>query len=1230
MIEQMQAFWTGDARAAALLDAHPLLAVVPREALLETVRRGCGFHNIWDVRALGQLRDVLDRAAAAADGGAAATALSELHAALAAGGGLRAQARAVGMLLFRVAAREYGELQEQEQHSTGDTAAATAALAAPVGGGAAEQALAQEPEHGQEQLHQVEQPTLPAASPPRGSSHEAPPSPPLAQNHTMSASSMSLGGISSISSPGSFSGSSELPTTAGAGAATCAAHSAACAFPRRYRLSRWLPPGAVLRVRTAAGIGPGSTVIGLLGAGVECEAVAEKRLPPSNGDGGGAEHWVEVRLAGLRLAPPPPAETTSSSEVGAAAPTAWVMATMPPAAAAAAAAAAATHPPPVCNWGPGVCEDGAAATHYCGSCAERLCTECLATHRRARATRSHTAAIAAKPAPGSAAAAARLAPLLEEVIPFGGAGGSGGCGDSSNTSGDGFGAAAFSAAMMSSSSVSSVDTVSVAGASLVSSESRGGAGSGCFLDQSSLSLSMSEVSNIVDRSGPGAVEAVVSHALAPTATGAAHNGAATAQDSQAEPAAAEEFDAAAVAAAAAASSAVAAAAAASVAMKAAAAAEGERVRECEAEMRHQATSAAISSAVIAAITAARCAANDAIDAADRALGAAALAATQAMSTPAADEDQVDEERRRRRKEAQTTELLEDEQKAVDLAAKRRATEEVASAEATAAAAVQAFAAAAAATAAADDAVADANAVAAHEAAVAAETAAEAAAADAEEAAIAADERESLAAATAATSSRRAALRAEIEQLDAGLGGEGWKVRLAALQRFVAAALALAAADAAAAAVARAEAATRRALRGRRCGSGSDHRRVRAVVPATVSSAEAGASADLSLSLWRLASLLGDIMADKSQHAQVAREVARTVELLSAGHALGTDAAGCRCSDAAVAEGGAVRGSAPASATQPDMDASAVLSAAQVSSLSLDLSEDAVNDRDEDDYSGDSGDGATAGHSKSQRRDRCAAVAKVRSDARREAAALASRLVAPLLARLGCRDATLGRAIGAALDKLYRHALPLRRCLRLTTPLLEAPPAPKSTRLGSPDRGDSRGPRAVRSTPPKRAGVNGGTAGSTTLGSGASLADGPLSAPKQQAPPLARARVLGWLGRCMLSAYRHRLALLQVQQRQQQEAGTSPRGQEAHQHEQVERWLVFTPAPPELASLLLPSLTDREQKVRIRPPACFGWCCPLLTALLALHSLTVSCSAGSCGGSAGTGICAAIAALARTF
>jgi hypothetical protein len=117
---------------------------------------------------------------------------------------------------------------------------------------------------------------------------------------------------------------------------------------------------------------------------------------------------------------------------------------------------------------------------------------------------------------------------------------------------------------------------------------------------------------------------------------------------------------------------------------------------------------------------------------------------------------------------------------------------------------------------------------------------------------------------------------------------------------------------------------------------------------------------------------------------------------------------------------------------------------------------------------------------------------------------------------------------------------------------------------------------------------------------------------------------------MLSAYRHRLALLQVQQRQQQEAGTSPRGQEAHQHEQVERWLVFTPAPPELASLLLPSLTDREQKVRIRPPACFGWCWPLLTALLAQHSLTVSCSAGSCGGSAGTGICAAIAALARTF
>jgi trimeric autotransporter adhesin len=1227
MIEQMQAFWTGDARAAALLDAHPLLAAVPREALLETVRRGCGFHSIWDVRALGQLRDVLDRAAAATDGGAAATALSELHAALAAGGGLRAQARAVGMLLFRVAAREYGELQEEEQHSTGDTAAATAALTAPVGGGAVEQALAQEPEHRQDQQHQLEQPALPAASPPRGSSHQAPPSPPLAQNHTMSASSMSLGGISSISSPGSFSGSSELPTTAGAGAATCAADAAACAFPRRYRLSRWLPPGAVLRVRTAAGIGPGSTVIGLLGAGVECEAVAEKRLPPSDGHGGGAEHWVEVRLAGLRLAPPPPAETTSSSEVGAAAPTAWVMATMPPAAAAAAAAAAATHPPPVCNWGPGLCEDGAAATHYCGSCAEHLCAECLATHRRARATRSHTAAVAAKPAPGSAAAAARLAPLLEGVMPFGG---SGGCGDSSNTSGDGFGAAVFSAAMMSSSSVSSVGTVSAAGASLVSSESHGGAGSGCFLDQSSLSLSMSEVSNIVDRSGPGAVEAVVSHALAPTATDAAHNGAAAAQDSEAEPAAAEEFDAAAVAAAAAASSAVAAAAAASVAMNAAAA-EVERARECEAEMRRQATSAAISSAVIAAITAARCAANDAIDAADRAIGAAASAAAQAVSTAAVDEDQVDEERRRRRKKAQATEVLEDEQKAVDSAAKRRATEQAASAEATAAAAVQAFAAAAAATAAADDAVADANAVAAHEAAVAAETAAEAAAADAEESAIAADERESLTAATAATSSRRAALRAEIEQLDAGLGGEGWKVRLAALQRFVAAALALAAADAAATAVARAEAATRRALRGRRCGNGSDRRRVRAVVPATVSSAEAGASADLSLSLWRLASLLGDIMADKSQHAQVAREVARTVELLSAGHALGTDAAGCRCSDAVVAEGSAVRGGAPASAMEPDIDASAVLSAAQVSSLSLDLSEDAVNDRDEDDDSGDSGDGATAGHNKAQRRDRCAAAAKVRSDARREAAALASRLVAPLLARLGCRDATLARAIGAALDKLYRHALPLRRCLRLTTPLLEAPPAPKSTRLGSPDRGDSsRGPRAARSTPPKRAGVNGGTAASATLGSGASPADGPLSAPKQQAPPLARARVLGWLGRCMLSAYRHRLALLQVQQRQQQEAGTSPRGQEAHQHEQVERWLVFTPAPPELASLLLPSLTDREQKVRIRPPACFGWCWPLLTALLAQHSLTVSCSAGSCGGSAGTGICAAIAALARTF
>ena len=111
-IELMQAFWTGDARAPALLDAHPLLGAVPRAALIETVRCGCGFHTIWDVRALGQLRDVLDLSQSGTGGedgaAAAAASLFELEGALSARGGLRAQARAVGMLLFRVAARAYG------------------------------------------------------------------------------------------------------------------------------------------------------------------------------------------------------------------------------------------------------------------------------------------------------------------------------------------------------------------------------------------------------------------------------------------------------------------------------------------------------------------------------------------------------------------------------------------------------------------------------------------------------------------------------------------------------------------------------------------------------------------------------------------------------------------------------------------------------------------------------------------------------------------------------------------------------------------------------------------------------------------------------------------------------------------------------------------------------------------------------------------------------------------
>ena len=105
-IEEMQTFWTTHAGAAALLDAHPLLCHVPRDQLLATIRTGCAFHKIWECRSIGELRGLIDERRRELDGQLTPE-LAELESVCNTRGGMRAQARAVGMLLFRAAARAF-------------------------------------------------------------------------------------------------------------------------------------------------------------------------------------------------------------------------------------------------------------------------------------------------------------------------------------------------------------------------------------------------------------------------------------------------------------------------------------------------------------------------------------------------------------------------------------------------------------------------------------------------------------------------------------------------------------------------------------------------------------------------------------------------------------------------------------------------------------------------------------------------------------------------------------------------------------------------------------------------------------------------------------------------------------------------------------------------------------------------------------------------------------------